>query len=90
MNDTIGDALDGNWLNFILPLGWVALLLFAVSLFFLTIYLQWAGVRTFLKILTYVLIFLITHLLVISFLLVQKSAKKFLQESDVESGEATG
>jgi len=62
MNDTIGDALDGNWLNFILPLGWVALLLFAVSLFFLTIYLQWAG----------------------------KSAKKFLQESDVESGEATG
>ena len=39
---TIEEHLDGNWINLVKPLGFVALLLFLLSLLLLCIYISWA------------------------------------------------
>lgn len=39
---TIENNLSGNWRNLVKPIGWVALLLFASSLFLLFIFISWA------------------------------------------------
>jgi len=40
---TIEEDLDGNWLNLILPLGWIAVSLFFASCGLLCVYRQWAN-----------------------------------------------
>lgn len=44
ITDTIEDALDGDWLNFILPLGRLSLLMFVVSLILYTVFYLWSQV----------------------------------------------
>lgn len=41
---TIDEHLDGDWLNFILPLGWVAIFLFLFSCILLGCFITWASV----------------------------------------------
>jgi len=42
LTDTIAVELHGNWLNLVKPLGWIALSLFAGSLFLFTVFYMWA------------------------------------------------
>eukprot|EP00591_Stephanopyxis_turris_P012775 CAMPEP_0195514806 /NCGR_PEP_ID=MMETSP0794_2-20130614/6084_1 /TAXON_ID=515487 /ORGANISM="Stephanopyxis turris, Strain CCMP 815" /LENGTH=180 /DNA_ID=CAMNT_0040643129 /DNA_START=1833 /DNA_END=2375 /DNA_ORIENTATION=+ len=43
---TIGEHLDGNVLNLVLPLGWIAIILFIASCIFLLIFVSWAKRKT--------------------------------------------
>ena len=42
---TIDEHLEGNWLNLVLPLGWIAILLFTASCVLLYIYYLWANLK---------------------------------------------
>ena len=43
---TIDDHLDGNWLNLVLPLGWIAILIFVLGSFLLYGFVSWANVSS--------------------------------------------
>ena len=44
---TIDEHLDGNWLNLVLPLGWIAILIFLLGSFLLHGFVSWANVSSF-------------------------------------------